>query len=131
VITFETAVRIGRPLEQIYAYVSDPLNFPAWHAAVGAVREKAAGWRYLMERRLPTGRALNDLEILVRERPREFVVRTTSGPTPFVYRYLFSSEAARRSSSSTRRYSSTAPPRSCRSSRDAKSETGSTRTSRR
>jgi hypothetical protein len=29
---------------------------------------------------------------VARERPREFAIRTTSGPTPFVYRYRFSSE---------------------------------------
>jgi hypothetical protein len=40
-----------------------------------------------MERQLPTGRATNQLEIVVRNRPREFAIRTTTGPTPFVYRY--------------------------------------------
>jgi hypothetical protein len=43
-----------------------------------------------MERLLPGGRVENQLEIVTRERPKEFAVRTTSGPTPFVYRYLFS-----------------------------------------
>jgi hypothetical protein len=32
------------------------------------------------------------MEILALERPREFAIRTTSGPTPFLYRYLFSSD---------------------------------------
>jgi hypothetical protein len=45
-----------------------------------------------MERELPTGRAVNQLEIVASERPREFAVRTTAGPTPFLYRYRFSAE---------------------------------------
>ena len=43
-----------------------------------------------MERDLPTGRALNELEVVACERPTEFAIRTTSGPTPFLYRYRFS-----------------------------------------
>ena len=91
-ITFETEVRIGRPIEEVYAYVSDPLNFPRWNSAVQEVRENVRGQSYSMERRLPTGRTVNELEILALERPREFAIRTTSGPTPFLYRYLFVSE---------------------------------------
>jgi hypothetical protein len=45
-----------------------------------------------MERELPGGPAENELEILDRDRPTEFAVRTTSGPTPFAYRYRFDSD---------------------------------------
>jgi uncharacterized protein YndB with AHSA1/START domain len=92
VIRFETDVRIERPIEKVYAYVSDPLNFPRWNSAVQEVRENVRGRSYSMERRLPTGRAVNEMEILAFERPREFAIHTTSGPTPFLYRYLFSSD---------------------------------------
>ena len=47
-----------------------------------------------MERQLPSGRATNELEIVARDRPREFAIRTTSGPTPFLYRYRFDGENA-------------------------------------
>jgi uncharacterized protein YndB with AHSA1/START domain len=90
-ITFETDVRIERPIDEVYDSVSDPLNFPRWNSAVEVVREHVRGRSYSMERRLPTGRAVNELEILALERPREFAIRTTSGPTPFLYGYLFSS----------------------------------------
>jgi hypothetical protein len=43
-----------------------------------------------MTRQLPSGQAENDLEITAYERPREFAIRTLSGPTPFAYRYAFS-----------------------------------------
>jgi uncharacterized protein YndB with AHSA1/START domain len=97
VITFETDVRINRPIEEVFAYVSDPRNFPHWNSAVQTVH-KTSGYEdemaatYFMERQLPTGRALNELEIITRQPSREFAIRTTSGPTPFVYRYRFTSE---------------------------------------
>lgn len=94
---FETNVRIERPIEEVFAYVSDPLNLPRWNSAVQAVRKTSPGENgvastYAMERQLPTGHALNELEIVALERPREFAIRTTSGPTPFHYRYRFSAE---------------------------------------
>ena len=96
-ITFTAGVRIERPIEEVFAYVSDPLNFPDWNSAVRAVRKTSGeardvGARYSMERQLPTGRAENELEILAHEGLTEFTIRTTSGPTPFVYRYWFASE---------------------------------------
>lgn len=95
VIRFETGVRIGRPIEAVFDYVSDPANFPRWNSAVQAVRptsgvEGDVGSTYSLERELPSGSAENGLEIVACERPREFAIRTTSGPTPFAYRYRFS-----------------------------------------
>lgn len=94
---FETSVLIERPLEDVFGYVSDPLNFPRWNSAVQDVRASAAGEgavpsTYVMERTLPTGRAMNELEVIARDEPTEFAILTTSGPTPFVYRYRFSAE---------------------------------------
>jgi uncharacterized protein YndB with AHSA1/START domain len=94
VIAFETSTRIKRPIDHVFAYVSDPLNFPRWNSAVQAVRKTSAGENgvdaaYVMERELSTGHAVNALEVVAREWPSEFVVRTTAGPTPFRYRYAF------------------------------------------
>jgi uncharacterized protein YndB with AHSA1/START domain len=95
VTRFETSVRIGRPIEEVFAFVSEPLNFPQWNSAVRAVRktrgrDRAVGSTYTMERELPSGGVQNDLEVVANERPTEFGIRTTSGPTPFSYRYGFS-----------------------------------------
>ena len=95
-IRFETGVTIERAIEDFFAFVSDPLRFPDWNSAVQSVRkiagqEAQVGSTYSMERELPSGRLHNELEILAREGSTEFGVRTTSGPTPFVYRYRFSS----------------------------------------
>jgi ligand-binding SRPBCC domain-containing protein len=97
VIAFETDVRIDRPVEDVFAYVSDPLNLPRWNSAVQAVRKTSAGENglgstYAMERELPSGPAVNDLEVVASEPPRRFGIRTTAGPTPFLYRYEFVAE---------------------------------------
>ena len=91
---FETSVRISRPIEEVFAFVAEPLNFPRWNSAVRAVRHTggeagAVGSTYAMERDLPSGQAQNELEVFARGRPTEFGIRTTSGPTPFSYRYEF------------------------------------------
>jgi uncharacterized protein YndB with AHSA1/START domain len=97
VITFEAEVRIARPLEEVFAYHSEPLNFPGWNSAVKAMRKTSAGGNgagstYLMERELPTGRAVNRLDVVTNEPPEEFAIRASAGPTPFLYRYRLSTE---------------------------------------
>jgi uncharacterized protein YndB with AHSA1/START domain len=90
---FQTSVRIERPVEEVFEYVADPRNFPNWNSAVQAVSVRSGegepGSTYLMERDLPGGRAQNELKIVDREPPTAFTIRTTSGPTPFGYRYRF------------------------------------------
>jgi uncharacterized protein YndB with AHSA1/START domain len=86
--TFTTSVHIERPVDDVFAYVADPRNFPAWNSAVEDV-SPAGGNRYVMRRQLPGGPATNELEITASEPPALFAIRTTSGPTPFSYRYEF------------------------------------------
>jgi hypothetical protein len=52
-----------------------------------------AGTTYRLERQLPSGRAENELEVVARERPTAFAIKTTSGPTPFKYRFEFTPES--------------------------------------
>jgi len=92
-VNFETSVRIDRPVDEVFDYVSDPTSFPRWNSAVQKVRQTSegadgVGATYLMERDLPGGRAENELEVVEVNRPTLFVIRTTSGPTPFTYRYV-------------------------------------------
>jgi ligand-binding SRPBCC domain-containing protein len=99
-ITFQTSIAVDRPLEAVFAYVSEPVNFPSWNSAVQIVRPATpgaggVGSTYSMERQLPSGRATNTLEIVAREHPHEFAIRTTEGPTPFRYRYRFVGEGDR------------------------------------
>ena len=96
-ITFETNVRVERPIEEVFELVSNPLLFPRWNSAVQRIRQTSGergepGSTYSMQRQLPTGPVENELEVVSRQHPTEFAIRTTSGPTPFVYRYLFASD---------------------------------------
>lgn len=123
VTAFKTSVRIRRPIEEVFAFVSEPLNFPHWNSAVRAVRKThgrdgEVGSTYTMERELPSGGVQNELEVFARGRrlevfargrPTEFGIRTTSGPTPFITTTGFPRRMARRSFSSTQYWSSTAP----------------------
>jgi ligand-binding SRPBCC domain-containing protein len=96
-IAFQTSIAIERPLEEVFAFVSDPGNFSSWNSAVRDVRPTSAAANgpnatYVMTRQLPTGAATNQLEIVAREQAHEFAIRTTNGPTPFLYRYRFAVE---------------------------------------
>jgi hypothetical protein len=87
-IAFQTSVRVKRPIEEVFAFVSDPVLFPRWNSAVQTVHrtsEETGTVRstYSMQRQLPTGQVENELEVLAREHPTGFAIRTTSGPTPF------------------------------------------------
>ncbi len=41
-ISFETSVRIERPIEEVFDFVSDPTQFPRWNSAVQAVNGTSA-----------------------------------------------------------------------------------------
>jgi uncharacterized protein YndB with AHSA1/START domain len=90
---FETTVQIARPRDEVFDYVADPRRFPEWNSAVTSVvpldGTSGAAGRYLMQRLLPTGAATNQLEIVAWRPPEELAIRTTTGPTPFTYRYEF------------------------------------------
>jgi carbon monoxide dehydrogenase subunit G len=96
-VNFETSVSIERPAEEVFDYVSDPTTFPRWNSAVQSVRQSSpgeggVGATYVMHRELPDGPAENGLEVMELDRPTDFTIRTTSGPTPFNYRYSFSGD---------------------------------------
>lgn len=37
-IVFQTSIRLKRPAEEVFAYVCDPRNLPAWNSTVQAAR---------------------------------------------------------------------------------------------
>lgn len=85
-ISFTTDITIARSVSDVFARLADPTGFPAWNSAVESVQARGER-RYVMQRRLPSGAAVNELEVIEHHPPTTFAVRTTSGPTPFVYRY--------------------------------------------
>src|SRR5258708_4744860 len=93
-IAFQTSVHVARPIEEVFAFVSDPTRFPSWNSAVtsvtaGSPQAAEVGSTYAMRRELPGGRADNGLVIIELAAPTAFGIRTTDGPTPFTYRYRF------------------------------------------
>jgi hypothetical protein len=102
---------------------------------VQAVRKTSAAENgvastYSMERELPTGRAVNELEVVASQRPREFAIRTTAGPTPFLYRYRFSGERGETVVRLDAEVELEEPRHSCRRSLGGSSRTASMTTSR-
>jgi uncharacterized protein YndB with AHSA1/START domain len=97
-IRFETQVSIDRSVEEVFAYVAEPTNLPSWNSAVRFVRRASSvqgappGSQFSMTRELPSGTAVNELEVVENTPPRRFAIRTISGPTPFLYRYSFAPE---------------------------------------
>jgi hypothetical protein len=91
---FTASVPVARPVGDAFAYTADPRNFPDWNSAVESVAAASplapgTGMRYVMRRQLPGGEVTNELEVIAHESPGRFAIRTTSGPTPFTYRYRF------------------------------------------
>jgi hypothetical protein len=133
-IAFQTSIAIDRPLGDVFGYVSDPGNFPAWNSAVRDVRSistaaNVIGSTYVMTRQLPTGRARNQLEIVASEQPDEFAIRTTNGPTPFLYRYRFALDNGKTMVHLDAQVELDGIASSCRNSHGSRSSAASTTTS--
>jgi uncharacterized protein YndB with AHSA1/START domain len=96
---FETTVEVARPRAEVFGYVADARRLPEWNSAVTSVvplgDTSGVAGRYLMQRLLPTGPASNELEVVASGAPHELTIRTTTGPTPFTYRYEFTASGAR------------------------------------
>jgi len=93
-IAFEVNVVISRPTEEVFRFVADGRNAPRWNSAVQEVKLVSEGpvaldTEYWMARELPRGRVENTYRIVEYEPNERLSIKTTSGPTPFLYRYTF------------------------------------------
>ncbi len=82
-ISFETSVRIERPIAEVFAFVSDPTQFPLWNSAVQAVRRTSGetgepGSIHSMERELRLA-ATERPRVFGRKPPSEFDIQLDSG----------------------------------------------------
>lgn len=81
----ELTIEIARTPEDVFAYLTDVSNLPAWQAGV-----KSATMRdgRIEESRSLLGRELHtSLEIVEREEPRLFTLRALDSPVPFTVRH--------------------------------------------
>ena len=81
----ELTIQITRTPEDVFAYLTDASNLPAWQAGV-----KSATMRdgRIEESRSLLGRELNTkLEVVEQEEPRLFTQRALDSPVPFTVRH--------------------------------------------
>jgi carbon monoxide dehydrogenase subunit G len=82
----ELTIEIDRPPEDVFAYLSDPSNLPAWQSGVRSAKLRDDG--RIEESRSLLGRELHTtLEIVEREEPRLFTLRALDGPVRFSVRH--------------------------------------------
>jgi len=81
----ELTIEIARTPADVFAYLTDVSNLPAWQAGVksATVRDgRVEESRSLLGRELHTS-----LEIVEREEPRVFTLRALNSPVPFTVRH--------------------------------------------
>ena len=81
----ELTVEIAKTPEEVFDYLTDVANLPAWQSGVhSAVREgdRIRESRHLLGRELSTTLAIDE-----EERPRVFVIRAVDSPVPFSVRH--------------------------------------------
>ena len=81
----ELTIEIARTPEEVFSYLTDVSNLPAWQAGVKSATlrdERIEESRSLLGRELHT-----TLEIVEREEPRLFTLRALDSPVPFTVRH--------------------------------------------
>jgi Polyketide cyclase / dehydrase and lipid transport len=91
-MSFQISLDIHRSPAEVFAFVADFQNMPAWydavqHVAVTTPASSGTGARFRMMRSLPGGPAYNDVEVASYQQDSEVTFASTSGPTPFRYHY--------------------------------------------
>jgi uncharacterized protein YndB with AHSA1/START domain len=93
-ITAEHTVTIQRPVEEVFAYLTDVSNVPQWQAGVSKTEREsgepvAKGTRFTEVRKF-LGRELEStLEVTEYEQNHLFSIKTLVGPVPFEVRHVF------------------------------------------
>jgi carbon monoxide dehydrogenase subunit G len=81
----ELTIEIARTPEDVFSYLTDVSNLPAWQAGVRSATLRDGR---IEESRSLLGRELHTtLEILELEQPRLFTLRTLDSPVPFTVRH--------------------------------------------
>ena len=89
---FDLEVRIERPVEAVFAYVSDVTKLPEWQESAVSAEWIEKGTRF-RERRSLLGRTAElELEVTAFEQDRRFDVKSVSGPVRFEIHHRFKAE---------------------------------------
>jgi carbon monoxide dehydrogenase subunit G len=88
----ELTVEIARTPEEVFDYLVDVSNLPAWQSGVHAARregDRIHESRHLLGRELSTTLAIDE-----EERPRIFAIRALDSPVPFSVRHELEPDAS-------------------------------------
>jgi uncharacterized protein YndB with AHSA1/START domain len=97
-ITTHVTVRIRRPVDEVFAFVTDPANFPRWAGSlVTTARQTSpgpmrAGATFHQTNKFLIRRFQTDFVVTAYEPPRRFEYRSTAGPIQFAGHYTFTSD---------------------------------------
>ena len=81
----ELTIEIGRTPEDVFSYLTDVSNLPAWQTGVRSAELRNGR---IEESRSLLGRELNTtLEVVEQEEPRLFTLRALDGPVRFTVRH--------------------------------------------
>ena len=89
---FEINLVINRPIDEVFAFISNPENLPRWRASILEVQKDSSeplGVGSVVRGRFTfLGRPFDgNLEIIAREPHRSYMTRMTEGPFPLEARY--------------------------------------------
>ncbi|MHA1907658.1 MAG: SRPBCC family protein [Candidatus Thorarchaeota archaeon] len=93
-IKFENNILIHRPIADVFDYVSDTENESHWNSAVVSVErlddcDDELNCRYKIQRVIGKKKVENLYRVTEYQKNKLLTFKTTTGPTPFTYRYSF------------------------------------------
>ena len=97
-ITTRVTVRIRRPVDEVFAFVTDPANFPRWAGSlVTTARQTSpgpmrAGATFHQTNKFLIQRFQTEFVVTVYEPPHRFEYKSTAGPIPFAGHYTFAAD---------------------------------------
>jgi uncharacterized protein YndB with AHSA1/START domain len=92
-VRFELEIEIARPPDEVFDYLADPGNLPAWQDEVVEVRGATgeplpAGATFTEVRTFLGKRVQSEIEVTASRRGEEYSLRSRSGPVRFSVRHL-------------------------------------------
>lgn len=93
-ISFQVSIEINRPLEEVFAYLSNLENNSEWRSSSFEARKTSegpigVGTRYRMVNNILGLRLENEAEVIEYEPNRKCTNRSTSGPLPITAQRIF------------------------------------------
>jgi carbon monoxide dehydrogenase subunit G len=98
-VHFELSIEIDRPIHDVWEYLIEPENVPAWQSSAVSSHQVSEGpiglgSRLRDERRFMGRRATSDVEVSEFEPQRLFTLHGLSGPVRFTVRHRLSENGA-------------------------------------